>query len=73
MAKNTKITVKGTTMTIEVDLSKRFGPSGSGKTMIIASTEGSMKLDGENEGVSVGLNVYTKDMTEPKEGKGKGK
>jgi ABC-type molybdate transport system ATPase subunit len=76
MAKNCKMTVKGTVLTIEVDLSKRFGPSGSGKTMIIASTEGSVKLDAEYEGVSVGLNVYTKDMTEPKESKeskGKGK
>lgn len=73
MAKNTKMTVKGTILTIEVDLSKRFGKSQSEKTMIIGSTEGSVKLDGEYEGVSVGLNVYTKDMTEPKDGKGKGK
>ncbi len=72
--KNVNITVKGSKMTIEVDLDKRFGPSSSGKTMIIATTEGSTKLDGEHAGVSVGLNVYTKDMDPPKEsGKAKGK
>lgn len=73
--KNCKMTVKGTVLTIEVDLAKRHGPSGSGKTMIIATTEGSVKLDGDYDQVSVGLNVYTKDMTEPDDGgkKGKGK
>jgi len=71
--KNVKMTVKGTMLTIEVDLAKRHGQSVSGKTMIIGTTEGSTKLDGEYEGVSVGLNVYTKDMTEPKEAGKKGK
>jgi len=68
--KNAKMTVKGNVLIIEVDLSQRHGPSGSGKSMIIASTEGSVKLDGEHSQVAVGLNVYTKDMTEPDTGKG---
>lgn len=70
--RNVKMTVKGSILTIEVDLSKRMGQSGSGKTMIIASTDGSTKLEGDDQ-ISVGLNVYTKDLTEPKEGSGKGK
>lgn len=71
--RNVKMTVKGTVLTIEVDLAKRLGLSQSKKTMIIASTDGSTKLEGDDQ-VSVGLNVYTKDLTEPKEaGKGKGK
>jgi hypothetical protein len=57
------MTVKGNTLTIEVDLSQRNGLSGSGKTVIIGSTEGSVKLDGDHDQVSVGLNVYTKDLT----------
>lgn len=71
--RNVKMTVKGTILTIEVDLSKRMGLSGSKKTMIIGSTDGSTKLEGDDQ-VSVGLNVYTKDLTEPKDsGKTKGK
>lgn len=73
--RNVKMTVKGTILTIEVDLSKRMGLSGSQKTMIIASTDGSTKLEGDDQ-VSVGLNVYTKDLTPPEDGskaKGKGK
>lgn len=74
--KNIKMTTKGDVLTIEVDLSQRHGESGSGKTMIIASTEGSVRLEGEHASVSVGLNIYTKDKTPPengKAGKGKGK
>lgn len=72
--RNVKMTVKGTILTIEIDLSKRMGPSGSGKTMIIGSTDGSVKLEGDDQ-VSVGLNVYTKDMTPAADegGKKKGK
>lgn len=73
--RNVKMTVKGEVLTIEIDLSKRLGLSGSGKTMIIASTDGSTKLEGDDQ-ISVGLNVYTKDLTPASEGgkaKGKGK
>ncbi len=38
--KNVQMTVDGSILTIQVDLSKEFGPSSSGKTIIVASTEG---------------------------------
>ncbi len=56
--KNVEYSVKGTTLTITVDLSKDFGPSTSGKTTIIASTEGNFPLPGRNE--VIGPNVYKK-------------
>lgn len=52
--KNVETKIEGTILTIKVDLSKTFGPSKSGKTIIVASTEGPVRV-GE---VSVGLNVY---------------
>ena len=52
--KNVEYSVKGTTLTITVDLSKDFGPSTSGKTTIIASTEGNFPLPGRNEHESLG-------------------
>ena len=57
--KNIKISVKGNALTIEVDLTKDFGPSKSGKTTVIASTEGTVKLDGE-KGIIIGVNVNKK-------------
>lgn len=56
--KNIKATVKGNTMTIEIDLSKTFGPSKSGKTIIVASTEGNQKVEGSD--VVIGVNAYKK-------------
>ena len=56
--KNVELSVQGNILTITVDLSKEFGPSSSGKTVIIASTEGNLRLP-EREEV-VGLNVYRK-------------
>lgn len=56
--KNVELTVEGTTLTIKVDLSKKFGPSASGKTTIIASTEGNVTIPGREE--KVGLNIYRK-------------
>ena len=71
--RNVNMSVKSGILTITVDLTKRMGLSASQKTMIIASTDGSVKLEGEDQ-VSVGLNVYTKDLTPPAdEGKSKGK
>ncbi len=63
--KNVSMAMKGSTLTITVDLSKRFGNSQSGKTIIIASTEGPVGIDGgkEAEGVKVGLNIYVKPKT----------
>ena len=54
--KNVEFEVKGSILTVKVDLSKSFGPSKSGKTIIVASTEGNQAV----EGVVVGLNVYKK-------------
>jgi hypothetical protein len=57
--KNVIMTVKGTKLNIEVDLSKTFGKSASGKTTIIASTEGNQTVDGGG-GAIIGLNIYKK-------------
>jgi len=55
---NVKITRTGKKLTIEVDLSKKGTPSKSGKTLVIASTNGNQRIDGEGN-IIVGLNVYT--------------
>jgi len=55
--KNVEMKVEGTILTIKVDLSKAFGPSKSGKTVIIASTEGNIKIP-DHEDKKIGLNVY---------------
>ena len=64
--KNIDMKVEGNFLIIKVDLTKDLGPSKSGKTIIIASTEGSVKVekpprDNEKMGgilAMVGLNVY---------------
>jgi len=53
---NVNITVKGSKLTIEVDLSKEFGNSASGKTITIASTKGNKPIEGTS--AYIGLNVY---------------
>jgi len=59
--KNVQVAVKGSILTLTVDMSKTFGPSASGKTTIISSTEGNQKLATiGGKDVTVGLNVYTK-------------
>ncbi len=55
--KNIKMTLKGATLLIEVDLSKEFGLSSSGKSVQIASTDGNVSVPGREE-VKIGLNVY---------------
>lgn len=57
--KNVSMEVKGSTLTIKVDLAKDFGRSKSGKTIIIASTEGNVTIDG-SDGAVIGLNIYKK-------------
>jgi len=53
---NCEMTVKGSKLIIEVDLSKDFGRSKSGKTIVIASTKGNQTIaDGK---AVIGLNVY---------------
>ena len=56
--KNVELTVEGTMLTIQVDLSKDFGPSSSGKTTIIATTEGNVTIPNREE--KIGLNIYKK-------------
>ena len=56
--KNVKMSVQGDVLTITVDLSQEHGKSASGKSVIIASTEGNAALDGEHDGIKIGLNVY---------------
>jgi hypothetical protein len=56
--KNVELSVTGNTLTITVDLTKECGPSSSGKTIIIASTEGNVRVPDREE--FVGLNVYRK-------------
>lgn len=60
--KNVKATVKGNTLTIEVDLSKDFGPSATGKTLCIATTGGSQSFtdDKPHNDVTINLNVNRK-------------
>lgn len=53
-----KITVKGQTMTIEVDLAAEGEPSKSGKTTVLSSTRGNRTVKTESGDVVVGLNVY---------------
>ena len=57
---NVSMSVKGTTLTITIDLSKRGGKSTSGKTTRIASTEGNVPVPGTDTGAVLGLNCYTK-------------
>jgi D-alanyl-D-alanine carboxypeptidase len=52
---NITIDRKGNILTITVDLSKTGTPSASGKTMVIASTKGNHKIEGD---IFVGVNVY---------------
>ena len=57
--RNVQVEVKGSIMTITVDLSKDFGKSKSGATSIVASSDGNADVPG-HEGVKIGLNVYKK-------------
>ena len=64
MAKNVTMSVKGSELTIVVDMSKDFGPSASGKTIIIASTEGNITVEGTKD-VKIGLNIYKPNPNRP--------
>ena len=55
--KNIKTSVKGTILTIVVDLSQVQGLSASGKNTIIATSGGNQSIEG-TDGVRLGLNVY---------------
>lgn len=56
---NVAMSVKGSKLTIEVDVSKRLGPSKSGKTTLVATTSGNVEVPGA-PGLRAGVNVYTK-------------
>ena len=56
---NVKFTVKGHTLTIEIDLEHVGGASASGKTTRVASTCGNVPVPG-TDGVILGLNAYCK-------------
>ena len=65
MSTNVKAVVKGTTLTITVDLSKEFGTSASGKNTKIATSGGGRGVEIEvpkdisaDGTVAVSLNVY---------------
>jgi len=51
-------TLQGNILTLTIDLSKTGKLSGSGKSLLIASTGGSVKVDGRPD-VTIGVNVYT--------------
>ena len=51
---NIKTEVKGNTLTITIDLSKRNGLSSSGKSEIVATTSGNVSIGD----VKLGLNCY---------------
>lgn len=53
---NLKMTLKGSILTIEVDLSKTQGKSKSGKSEIIATTSGNVAVG--KDGAKMGLNIY---------------
>ncbi len=53
---NVETRMEGTKLHIIVDTAQTHGPSASGKTIIVASTQGNVKVGP----VTVGLNVYKK-------------
>ena len=50
--------IEGDTLTLRVKLSERQGPSKSGKTVIVASTDGIVKVKTPAGEVGIGLNVF---------------
>ena len=50
--------LNGSILTLTIDLSKTGKLSSSGKSILIASTGGSVKVDGRPD-VTIGVNVYT--------------
>jgi hypothetical protein len=64
--KNITMSIKGTQLTVAIDLSKRFGKSASGKTDIIATTAGNVEIEGQ-PGCKIGINAYFKPVAEAKE------
>lgn len=61
---NVKMSLKGRKLNITVDLDHRAGLSASRKTVIVASTQGNVRVPGA-EGIRLGLNCYTTAPCEP--------
>jgi len=59
IGKNVSAEVTGNTLTILVDLTKNQGRSASGKSIVIATTNGNVRIDG-TEGAVLGFNLYRK-------------
>lgn len=63
MANNVEYTVKGSKLIITMDISPAMiqaaKPSNTGKTNLVASTNGSVKVDG-HEGLSFAINLMQK-------------
>ena len=59
LGKNIQAEVKGTTLTLVIDLSQDFGRSSSGKNVIVATTSGNHEVEGA-DGLVLGLNAYRK-------------
>lgn len=55
--KNVQMNVKGTILTITVDLSKSQGDSKTGNSEIIGTTSGNTNVPGTDD-IKIGLNVY---------------
>lgn len=55
---NVQMDVKGSTLTVTVDLDAHNGRSATGKTEIVASTKGNQQIPGRPE--IIGLNIYRK-------------
>lgn len=55
--RNVKMTVKGKTLTIVVDLAAKRVDSKSGKTELIASTEGNVSVP-DHDDIKIGVNCY---------------
>jgi len=55
--KNVQMELKGSILTVTMDLSKRGDKSKSGKSLQVASTEGNISVPGM-EGVKIGINAY---------------
>ena len=51
---NIQHSLKGSILTLTIDLSKRGGPSASGKSFLVASTHGNQQI----AGVRIGVNAY---------------
>ena len=55
--RNITQSLKGTVLTLTIDLADVGGPSSTGKSLQIASSEGNVSVDGRPE-VKMGINVY---------------